>query len=273
MINKFFTLNSKFKETIFKIILAIIIIIISFVTAIIIRSKFLNKVVDKNNNENRNKLLYTLLGSLCYYFIVIIGIIIALSNFGFDLSTIFIAFGSLGLAIALAIQSTVVQIVSGFVILFFGYFNNGDLVSSGTNIGYVTDFNLLNTTLKDPTGISIVLPNSTITSSNFSNYTINNDIYFKLFVTISSNNKINYDILLNNMKTVIQNKCKYVTNKDNVVSGIDSIEGEGIKLFVKIPIKSKNYLASGVDSKIIIQNLLSDNNIILLDRSYKVDFK
>jgi len=273
MINEIITINNnlkkKSKELGYKIILALIIIVVTFVTAYIIRSRYINIIVDKNNNENRNKLLYTVLGSLFYYLIVVIGIIIALTNLGFDLSTILIILSSVGIAIALAIQSTVTQIVSGFVILYFGYFDIGDLVSTGDKTGNVSDFNLLNTTIKDGTGINIIISNTSIVSTSFTNYTINKDIYQKIFLTISSNNKIDYNTLSDNIIKGIKENCSYVTNKNNIAVGIDNMEEMGIKIFIKFPIKSKDYLASGAQAKKIALKILSDQSVTLLDYDYR----
>lgn len=277
MISEIITINNnlkkKSKEMGYKIILSLIVIIITFVTAYIIRSRYINIIIDKNSNENRNKLLYSVLGSLFYYLIIIIGVIIALTNLGIDLSTILIILSSVGLAIALAIQSTVTQIVSGFVILFFGYFDIGDFISTGDKKGKVSNFNLLNTTIQDGTGINITISNTSIVSTAFTNYTINKDIYQKIFLTISSNNKINFNTLSDNIIKGIKENCTFVTDKNNISIGIDNIEEMGIKIFIKFPIKSKDYLPSGIIAKKIALKILSEQNITLLDYDYNSSFK
>jgi small conductance mechanosensitive channel len=271
--DKIITINNDFKKKIndiwYKVIVFIVTIIITVIIAKIVKSRIVNTIVEKNDNENRNKILYTVLGSLFYYFIIFVGLVIALNQLGYQLSSILIVLGSVGLAIALAIQNTIVQVVSGFLILFFGYFNIGDLIMCNGATGFVSNFNLLGTTLKDPAGIMIILPNSSFTSSTFTNYTINKDIVVKVNFTLSANNNINFDILINNIKNSIINNSKYLTNKDGVVAGIDDNTLEiGTKIFVKFPIKSKDYLPAGADARMIVRKLLVDDNVKVVDYYY-----
>jgi len=271
--DKIITINNDFKKKIndiwYKVIVFIVTIIITVIIAKIVKSRIVNTIVEKNDNENRNKILYTVLGSLFYYFIIFVGLVIALNQLGYQLSSILIVLGSVGLAIALAIQNTIVQVVSGFLILFFGYFNIGDLIMCNGATGFVSNFNLLGTTLKDPAGIMIILPNSSFTSSTFTNYTINKDIILKINFTLSANNNINFDILINNIKNSIINNSKYLTNKDGVVAGIDDNTLEiGTKIFVKFPIKSKDYLPAGADARMIVRKLLADDNVKVVDYYY-----
>lgn len=273
MLEKIVEINNNFKEkaksNAYKIVVSIIIIIITLIIANIIKNNILNKYIEKeNNSNNKNKILYTVISSLVYYIIIFIGLVIALINLGYQLSTIFIILGSVGLAVALAIQGTITQIVSGFVILFFKYFNIGDLVQCGTNIGYINDFNLLTTTLIDQAGLKVLIPNSSFTSSSFTNYTANSDVLFKLFLTLSSNNNIDFDILLNNLKTSIINQSSYVTDKSKVNVVVTNIEGSGTTLCVNIPIKSINYVAAGNDARLIVRRVLSEDNVLLLDNNY-----
>ena len=241
--DKIVTINNDFKKKIndigYKALIFIITIIITVIIAKIVKSRIVNTIVEKNDNENRNKIFYTILGALFYYFIIFIGIIIALTQLGYQLSSILIVLGSVGLAIALAIQNTIVQVVSGFLILFFGYFNIGDLIMCNGVTGFV------------------------------SNYTINKDIILKINFTLSANNNINFDILINNIKNSIINNSKYLTNKDGISVGIDDNTLEiGTKLFVKIPIKSKDYLPAGIDARMIVRKLLAEDNVKVVDYYY-----
>ena len=270
MIDKVIPLNNnlkeKVKETSYKMVFSIIIIIVTIIIAKIVRNNFLNRIVEKDNTNN--KIFYSVLSSFFYHFILSAGIILALVNLGYQLSTIFIVIGSIGFAIALAMQSSISQVVSGFLILFFNYFNIGDYIMSNNVTGYVSEFNLLTTTIKDNGGLKIILSNSSITANTFTNYTAYKDITFKLFLTISSNNSIDYDILLNNIKNAVINNCTYVTDKSNVSATINDIQGSGTVVCVNIPIKSVNYFAAGNNARLIIRKILSDDNVLLLDNSY-----
>lgn len=272
MLDKIVQINDEFKEkaksNAYKIVISIVIIIITIIIAKIIKNNILNKIIEKEGNENQNKILYTVVASLVYYIIIFIGVVIALINLGYQLSTIFLVLGSVGLAIALAVQGTITQVVSGFVILFFSYFNIGDFVLCNGITGYITDFNLLTTTLKDNAGIKIMLPNSSFTSSPFTNYTANKDVIFKLYLTLSSNNTIDFDILLNNIKNSIINESSYVTDKSKVNVVVFDIQSSGTTICVNVPIKSINYIAAGNNARLIVRKILSQDDVLLLDNNY-----
>ena len=274
MLDKIILINEEFKNKAknygYKIIVSIIIIIITLIIANIVKNIILNKLIEKemNNKNNNKKIFYTLFSKIVYYIIIFIGIVIALINLGYQLSTIFIVLGSIGFAIALAIQGSITQIISGIIILLFEYYDIGDLILCNGIIGYITDFNLLTTTLRDQAGIKIIVPNSTFTTSPFTNYNTNKDVLFKLFLTLSSNNKINFDILFNNIKNAIMNESKYVTNKNGVYITIFDIQGSGTVICVNVPIKSIDYINAGNDARLIVRRVLSDDNVLLLDNSY-----
>jgi small-conductance mechanosensitive channel len=101
-----------------------------------------------------------------------IGILILLESFGVSISPLITALGVGGLATALALQDTLVNLFSGINILVSKQIKMGDFVklSSGEE-GYVVDMNWRNTTIKTPTENMVVVPNQKIASSIITNYT------------------------------------------------------------------------------------------------------
>jgi len=191
-----------------------------------------------------------------------------MANLGFNINTLLVIFGSAGLALALAIQSSVSQLVSGLIIIVFNYFNNDDLIEINNSMGFVKNFNLLNTVIYDPRGVKIIIPNSTITSGNFMNYYDQEKIYVQFFVTISNNNLINYDILLENIKEALINNCTYIINKENVFAKISNISLSGTELNIKFLINHNDYYKANDSGKQIVRKFMTDNKILLLDNGY-----
>ena len=253
---------------------SIIIIIIFYIIAFLIRKLIFrlikrNKTNDEKIKNNNNEILYELLGNIIYYVIVIVGILFALVNIGFNLNSLLIVFGSIGLAIALAIQGSITQIVSGIIILFFKYFNIGDLVQINGIMGFVDNFNLLNTSIVPPTGEKIIIPNNIITSGSFTNYFNKEKIYHDIFVTLSNNNTIDYNILTENIKSTLLKNCEYIVNdKDNIHVFISDISASGTKLFARILIYSRDFHIADVTARKLIRTLLADDNVLLLDNNY-----
>ncbi|MDR3561431.1 MAG: mechanosensitive ion channel family protein [Negativicutes bacterium] len=101
-----------------------------------------------------------------------IGILILLESFGVSISPLITALGVGGLATALALQDTLVNLFSGINILVSKQIKMGDFVKLSTGEeGYVVDMNWRNTTIKTPTENMVVVPNQKIASSIITNYT------------------------------------------------------------------------------------------------------
>ena len=124
---------------------------------------------------NRN-LVFNQLGKMLYYGIIITGAIFAFVNLGFNVGTVLTLLGTVGLAIGLALQDTLKNIISGIYIAISSTFKLGDIISLkplgsiNPTIGEVIDFNLYYTTLIDPkTNQITIIPNSSLQNNLITN--------------------------------------------------------------------------------------------------------
>lgn len=258
-------MNNKLKNKILNIIYGILVIIIFYIIGKKLQYYFISKIVI---GEKQHNLLYEVIGNMFYYIFLIGGIIIAFTFFGFNLSTIFIFLGSIGLALALAFRNTLSQAISGVFIIFFNLFQLNDLIEINEIRGHVKEFNLLKTTLINFDKIQTIISNSDFIEKSFINYTKTENIYHKIIISVSSNNNIDYNILMNNIINRIKYESKYYNNVDDIIVNIDNIEEYGTQIAVHIPIKSKDMNIADMELKTIIRNLMSEDNILLLDKAY-----
>ena len=254
-------------EFLTKIITSIIIFIFFYIIALIVKNR-LSVTINHDKNIEDKKILYNLIAQLIFYVIMIFGLFIALVNLGFQISTILVVFGSVGLALALAIQSTITQIVSGILILYLDYYNINDIVEINGLVGYVNNFNLLNTTILDNANVPNIIPNNTFISGKFTNYMKNKTIDSMVFLGISANNNIDYNILISNIKNTLIKEAKYIIDKNSVAVFIKDFEQPGTTLLIKYKINSKDFYKAQYDTRLIVRNLLAKDNVLLLDHSY-----
>lgn len=100
-----------------------------------------------------------------------IGLLILLESFGVSISPLITALGIGGLATALALQDTLVNLFSGINILVSKQIRMGDFVKLSTGEeGEVTDMNWRNTTIRTPTENTVVVPNHKFASASITNY-------------------------------------------------------------------------------------------------------
>lgn len=129
------------------------------------------------NNNLDNNLIYYQLNWVIYYSIIIFGLIISLVNLGFNVATIITLLGSIGLALGLALQETLKNMISGIYISINKLFKLGDIISlnpfgnSVGKIGKVIDFNLYYTVIIDKNKQISIIPNALIQNNILTNVT------------------------------------------------------------------------------------------------------
>ena len=264
-INDIKKLGNMVKNNVINYLIAIIIFIVFYIIGKLIKMKYISY---QNNKEIKNKIFFEFIGNLLFYIIIIIGIIIALLYVGFSLSTILVCLGSVGIAIALSLQTTITQLISGIFILFFNLFNINDIIEINGTKGYVKNFTLFKTTIADLSEIEVVIPNNNFLTNMYINYTKNKTFKHTFTVAISANNTIDYNILIYNLKNKISSTSKYCTDKNSIVVAIDEIGTSGTKITLKIPINSIEMFYADIELKQIVRTVMSDDNVLLLDNSY-----
>ena len=103
-------------------------------------------------------------------FIIAIAFFMILSEVGLDITPLLAGAGVAGIAIGFAAQSSIRDIIAGFLIIFENQFDVGDVIKVADTVGIVEGINLRRTLLRDLDGILHVVPNGEIRVT--SNYTM-----------------------------------------------------------------------------------------------------
>jgi moderate conductance mechanosensitive channel len=103
------------------------------------------------------------LKSIAGFLLIGIGILTSLSSFGIDLAPLLAGAGIVGLALSLASQNLLKDVINGFLILMEDQYGVGDVIVVGEVAGFVETMNLRITQLRNEEGRLITIPNSQIT--------------------------------------------------------------------------------------------------------------
>jgi small conductance mechanosensitive channel len=249
-----------------KYIQSVIIFIIFYIIAIKIYNSIIKKI---NERKNKVKISYDFFASFIFYFILLIGLFFGLLNADIDTNSIMVVLGSSGIAIAFALQTSITQVINGLIILYFNYYELNDVIQVGEYLGKVVGFTLLNTTITThENNINIIIPNTEIVSKVVYNFTKTPQMINSVPVSISSNNNIDFIKLVDNIKTELKTKCKYIINKNNIMVDISDISESGTKIDIRFEINSEDYIESQYNVRLLVRNLLSQKHIKLLDNGY-----
>jgi small conductance mechanosensitive channel len=117
-----------------------------------------------------DRTLSTVLSKVCRYIVLVLVLVIALSQLGIQTTTILAALGAIGLAIGLALQSTLSNIAAGIMLLWLRPFSLGQFIECNGDSGTVDDVGLFATTLVTFDGIYVFVPNSQLWNNKIVNY-------------------------------------------------------------------------------------------------------
>ncbi len=98
------------------------------------------------------------------------GLLLILSNLGFDITALVASMGIGGIAVALAAQNILSDLFSSFMIYFDKPFEVGDYIVIGSNDGTVEKIGLKTTRLITPRGEELVVSNQELTSTRIQNF-------------------------------------------------------------------------------------------------------
>lgn len=134
-------------------------------------------------------------------------LVTALANIGIPMTSLITVLGTASLAIGLAMQGGLTNMVGGLTILIFKPFKVGDWIESNGSSGSVEEITIFHTVLKSLDCTKIVLPNGELANSNIKNFTYNSKRRLCLDFSVS------YDSDIDKVKQVI----KEVIDKEELV--------------------------------------------------------
>lgn len=156
---------------------------ILFIVFIFILLKILFKVInltfdwyaEKINaveNKNLSGSLFPLLKKISNVLLFALGIVIVLAKFNVDISAFVVSLGVGSLAIALAAQDTISNMISGFIIMTDRPFRIGDRIRYADNqVGDVVEIGIRSTKIMDFDNNLVIIPNNEIVKSSLVNIT------------------------------------------------------------------------------------------------------
>ena len=145
---------------------ALVILVIG-VLAIRIAGKLLKKSLEKSRLE---KAAYSLITSLVNTALYILLLLTVVSTLGIDVTSIVALASVLTLALSLALQNMLANVIGGFTILYTQPFHSGDYVEIAGQGGTVHEINMTYTQLITPDNRLISIPNSAVVAAQIVNY-------------------------------------------------------------------------------------------------------
>lgn len=148
-------------------LLPFLLILIAGVLVIRIVRKIINAALAKSKLE---KAAHSLIKSLTNTVLYLLLGLIAASSLGIDVTGIIALASVLTLAVSLAVQDLLTNIIGGFTLLYTKPFGSGDFVEIAGEAGTVTEIGMTYTKLTTGDNKLIYIPNSSVVSADIVNY-------------------------------------------------------------------------------------------------------
>ncbi len=151
----------------FKKLMGTVLILVIGVLVVRVILRLISAALEKSHLE---KAAHSLITSLAQAAMYILLFLIAASQMGIDVSSIVALASVLTLALSLALQNMVSNLIGGFVILYNHPFHSGDYVEIAGQGGTVKEISMTYTVLATADNRIVSIPNSAVAAAQIVNY-------------------------------------------------------------------------------------------------------
>lgn len=168
----------------------------------------------------------------------VIGLLFLFSNLGINVTSLIAGFGISGIAIALAVQNILRDLLSSFAIFFDKPFVVGDYIKVGMDEGVVKQIGVKTTRLKSLGGEEIIISNQELTSVRIQNFSRLKDrrVSFILKVDLKTEPE-----KIEKIKSNIQNIIAKHEEAEFERANIDTFDGASLSYEIVYFIKTETY--------------------------------
>ncbi len=224
-------------------------------------AKIVSRVIVKLLSHTKlDKILVDFLSSVVRALLLVVVIVAALDKLGVNTNSLIAMLGAAGIAIGLALQSSLQNFAAGFMLLIFRPFKAGDFVETAGTSGIIDSIGIFSTKLYTGDNKEVIIPNGAIYSSNIVNYSSRKTRRIDMIFGISYGDDIRLakDIIL---KVVEEEERVLKDPKPEVAVG--ELAASSVNFVVRPWVKSDDYWAVKFAINEKIKLAFDENNITI----------
>lgn len=236
------------------LIVAVLIYIVGLYIARFIRDVAMRMM----RRANYDHTVVSFVSQIIYYGVLAIVLLTALNSAGFPTTSLLAAFGALGLAIGLSLQSNLSNFASGLLILIFKPFKAGDVITVGSVTGTVCSIQFMNTTIVTKEMRTVFIPNSMLTSQQVTNATYQDTRVVPFVFDIGYDN--DHHKAIDVIREVMENDERIV-NREMVEIGISEFGDNSVRIAAYPVVENRNYMQVFYDTMSSVKDRFDEENI------------
>jgi len=160
-----------YRISLLALIAAVAVLVAAFYVGRWIRRRMLERMLPRMTSDAG---LRNSIASLAYYVVLVIGVLLAVSVAGFDLTNLAIIAGALSVGIGFGLQNIVNNFVSGLILLFERPIRVGDVIDYQGQWAEVQEIRVRSTVIRTYDRSELIVPNSELVSTTVTNWTHSN---------------------------------------------------------------------------------------------------
>ena len=162
------------------IVTVILLLVATFVLSAIVRAAIRRRLSNRGLDEQHGIRIAT---KMLHYFIVIVGVTVALHTAGVRLTAVVAAGAVFAVGLGLAVQGIAQSLVSGIILLAERTIKPGDVIIIDDEFVKVVDMGIRATVVRTRNDADMIVPNTNLVSSTVENLTMQDSLY-RLRVTV-----------------------------------------------------------------------------------------
>jgi small conductance mechanosensitive channel len=219
---------------------------------------------DTNNRQKNVNTIYIAAAQIVYWAILTVTLLMIMSLFGVQTASIIAVLSTVGLAVGLAAQGILTNIVTGILLTLFNAYNINDLIEVDGKLLRVKKFNLITTEVEEvPTGVSMIIPNGNMRNSAWINHT-REPVKMHMFRVRISNKMKDIESVFAAIREGLAKSPHVLTTVEPVI-GVHAMDGAGTVIEVLAPMRSSEYPDATLEIHTRVRDMLAVRNIQLLD--------
>ena len=142
--------------------------------------------------------------------VVFVGLLVAFRKFGINPTTALAGLGVGGIAVALAAQKTLENVIAGISLILDHAIRVGDFLKAGDTAGTVTDIGLRSTCIRTLDRTVVTVPNGQIANANLENMSLRDQYWFHHMLNLG------YETDASQMRSILQTVTNMLRKHSNV---------------------------------------------------------
>lgn len=216
---------------------AVVILIVGLMMAKWV-TKYSRKVMQKRDLDPTTMGFITL---VLRYGIILFTIVIALGNLGVKTAPLITMLGAAGIAVGLALQSSLSNFAAGLIMVIFRPVSVGDYVEVSGKAGTVLAISIISTTLREANGYIHTIPNNAMVNSAVSNLTGSKMRRTDIVIGVG------YDANIKTVKTIlteIVDKQTTILRDQDVKVELDDLGASSINFLIRYTTSTDDILGT-----------------------------